>query len=197
SRGPRGRPQDTVGQRTVPDTDRHHRRAPEPGPQHLRGGPRDEGHPAPPGQPYHLLGGARPGIRRDHDAPDLVRLQRAPHGVHADHQLPRAHPQAEQAQEALHQPPASSPPSSISSARNASSSPASASVIPGTRSTSSRSKSRISLRCRNPAPSSSATSSGERPCSSLSGTWVAASSSGGSGAKSGPSPPRSSHSRLE
>src|SRR5438132_990610 len=64
-------------------------------------------------------------------------------------------------------------------------------------STSSRSKSRMSWSVFLPARSSTSTSSTGRPLSSRSDTLVAASSSGGSGANSGPSPPRSSHSRLE
>src|SRR5437867_4503087 len=92
----------------------------------------------------------------------------------------------------------SSPPSSVISFRKAMSLSAISGVMPAILSTSSRSRSRISCRVLWPARSSASTSSTGRPFSSRSETLVAASSSaGGSGAKSGPSPPRSNHSRLE
>src|SRR5213076_1648361 len=92
----------------------------------------------------------------------------------------------------------SSPPSSVISFRKAMSLSAISGVMPAILSTSSRSRSRISCRVLWPARSSASTSSTGRPFSSRSETLVAVSSSaGGSGAKSGPSPPRSNHSRLE
>src|SRR5207245_5507852 len=93
--------------------------------------------------------------------------------------------------------PSPAPPSSVISFRNAMSLSASSGVIPAILSTSSRSRSRMSCSVLWPARASTSTSSAGSPLSSRNATLVAASSSGGRGANSGPSPPRSSHSRLE
>src|SRR3989441_998394 len=188
--------------------DRLHRRPAQPRSQALGGRSPHHRHPTRPRQPLHLFPGPQARVRSEHHAGQRAPLQPGPHA---------------QAQEAVHRvrhsgagagggatgavAPASpaagsagassSPPSSVISLRNAISFSASSGVIPAILSTSSRSNSRMSWRVRCPACSSTFTSSAGSPFSSRSATLVAASSSGGSGANSGPSPPRSSHSRLE
>src|SRR5437762_5984008 len=197
-------------------------------PQPLRHRTNQYGHPARPRQALDLLSSAHARVRREHDARQGIPLQLRAHARHPDHDAPPAAPGAEPQQPdqppahaagagappvspgapsplpplaALSPTPgagSSSLPSSVISFRKAMSLSAISAVMSAIRSTSSRSRSRMSCSVLCPARSRTSTSSTGRPFSSRSETLVAASSSvGGSGAKSGPSPPRSSHSRLE
>src|SRR5204862_301190 len=170
-------------------------------------------HPARAREALHLVPCARARIRRQHDAPQSVPLQLRPHPRDPHDHPPGPEAEAQQPDQPVGHagwadvsPPAggstagpgsSSPPSSIISFKKVISLSASSGVMAAILSTSSRSKSRMSWSVFLPARSSRSTSSTGKPLSSRSDTLVAASSSGGSGANSGPSPPRSSHSRRE
>src|SRR5512143_2630689 len=203
------KPHQTARERALFGPHRLHRGAAKPRAQLQCIRSSQHGNPACHGQPFHFLPRPGTGVRRQHHHREPSLLQPRPHPRHADHDLPAAEPETEQPREpivaiahagagALFAPaPGSSPPSSVSSFRNAIRRSASSGVIPCSLSTSSRSRSITSCSVFLPFCSSSAISSGGKPCSSASGTFTACSSSGGSGANSGPSPPRSSHSRLE
>src|SRR3989475_2271281 len=202
-----------AGQSRVCDSDRLHRRPAEPRAQRPGARSLHDRHPARAREALHLVPRAGARIRRQHDAPQSVALQLGPHPRDPHDHPPGPEPEAQQPDDPVGHagwadvsPPAggstagpasSSPPSSIISLRKVISLSASSAVMPATLSPSSRSKSRMSWSVFLPARSSRSTSSAGRPLSSRSDTLVAASSSGGSGANSGPSPPRSSHSRLE
>src|SRR5207302_4861045 len=207
-------PAQAARQRGVCHADRLNRRPAGRVAQRERPGPPHARPPAGPREPLHLLQRARAGVARQHDAAQPVALQLRPHPRDPDHHAPpaAAQPQPQEPHDPLAHAagagapsgaPAgpgsasSSPPSSVISLRKAISLSASSGVMPAILSTSSRSRSRISWSVFLPARSSTSTSSTGRPLSSRSDTLVAASSSGGSGANSGPSPPRSSLSRLE
>src|SRR5207245_119661 len=147
-----------------------------------------------------------------HHTCELALLQPRAHARHSNHQPAPAGPEAQQRRQPLAHVPSvgggggaasgaaggsDSPPSSVISSRKAIMPAASSGVIPSSLSTSSRSRSRISWRVFLPLRDSTSMSSAGRPLYSASGTFAACSSSGGSGANSGPSPTRSSHSRLE
>src|SRR5438105_11425523 len=209
------RPDQAARQRGVRHPDRLDRRPAEPVPQFERPRPQHNRHPAGPREALHLFPGAGAGIAGQHHAAQRVALQLRPHPCHTDHHPPAPTPQPQTQQP--HDPLAhaagagapsgapagpgsgsSSPPSSVISLRKAMSLSAISGVMPAILSTSSRSRSRMSCKVLWPACASTSTSSTGRPLSSRSATLVAASSSErGSGANSGPSPPRSSHSRLE
>src|SRR5262245_35368950 len=184
------------------DSDRLHRWPPEPRSQLRRYRAAYHADFARVRQPFDFLDCAPAGILRQHHARQFPALQSRSHSGYTDHDVPCPESQAEQPRDfrthAVGLPPSSSsPPSSVISLRKDMSLSARSGVIPGSWSTSSRSRSRMSWSVFLPACSSTAISSGESPFISLSATCVTDSSAGGSGANNGPSPPRSSHSRLE
>src|SRR5437773_2378143 len=200
-----------AGQSRVFHSHRLYRRPAEPGAQLSGARSPHNRHPARAREALHLVPGARARIRRQYHAAQSVPLQLGPHPRDPHHHPAGPEPETQQPDEPLRHAccgdvspaaagPASassSPPSSVISLRKAISLSASSGVMSAILSTSSRSKSKLSWSVFLPARSSTSTSSTGRPLSSRSDTLVAASSSAGNGANSGPSPPRSSHSRLE
>src|SRR3954449_1197766 len=188
-----------AGQCAIPYAYRHDRRLSQLRADRCGTRSRHQLHPLGTSQPDHLVNRAWAGVFRHDHAPALSCLQFPADRVHPDHDPSSAITQPEEAQQPAHAFGRVSSPlsSSVSSDTNAMSWSEVSAVIPGIFAMSSRSRSRMSLSILYPALSRIPVSSGERPLSSLRGTFPAISSSGGKGANSGPSPPRSTHSRLE
>src|SRR3954469_14822949 len=188
-----------AGQRAIPNAYRHNRRFTQLRADRSGARSRQYWHTLGGGQPDDLLDGAWTGVLCHDHAPTLSCLQLFANPIDPnDHPAPSI-PEAEEAQQPVHALGRDSSPlsSSVSSDRNAISWSAVSGVIPGILVMSSRSRSRMSFSILYPALSRIPVRSGDNPFSSLKGTLPAISSSGGRGANSGPSPPRSSHSRLE